>query len=308
MSRPLKQSADVFCHNYDTLNNYAMNNEADVVLSAVTIVCDNVYTYKSNAAEPGVYCGERLELLKKRLFLWEEYFAFSILPYLWNKLWRKTLIEDNLFCMDESITVGEDVAIGFPAILQTNKIVITEKSFYNYRQNSLSMLNNIKDQKKEFENAKKLYSYLKRRFEYLGQEENERGLRHYYINQMMTRAYTIVNQIMDCKGCFPFMQYADQPIVIYGAGVFGTSVYDYAKNHYNIKAWIDSNANNINNVKNLITTLDDAEIELQDLVIVPIINERVAKDIKDILLLKGLKRDNIKLFGITEEQEDYLLV
>lgn len=285
----------------------AVKNEADVVVSAVTVVNNNVYTYKSNTIDPGIYYLDRLEQLKKRLFLMEDYFSFSILPYLWNKLWKKGLLQENVMRMDERITVGEDVAIGFPTIMQAQRIVITEKSFYYYRQNNLSMLNNRKNQKKEFENAKRLYDYMVKRFKQLGENDYERDLRHYYINQLMTRAYEMVNKIIDCKGCFPFVKELNRAVVIYGAGVFGASVYDYVRKHFTVKAWIDSNANQIKNDDYLITTLDDAYIDSEDLVFISIINDRVANEIHNNLLLRGIKDDNIKRFKITEQQENSLL-
>lgn len=292
----------------ESLEMLAEQNRADVVMSAVMVATEDSYTYKQNGVGADVYSGDKLQQLKNKLLGGEDYFSFSVLPYLWNKLWRRTLLLENLLQADESVTVGEDVVIGFPAILQAETVVVTEKAYYYYRQNNASMLLQYKNQKRECDNARRVYGYLKNRFEELGYGALAKGgLQRYFVNQIMTRSYEIVNQAMDCEGSFPFADRIEQPIIIYGAGAFGSAVYEYVSQRFEVKAWVDANADFLRTVGYPVVTLDKVDLNPNDLVIVSIFIERIAKQVQENLLRRGSRQENIKLFELSEEQETRLI-
>lgn len=292
----------------ESLQLLAEQDQADVVMSAVMVATEDSYTYKQNGVDAGVYSGDKLQQLKNKLLGGEDYFSFSVLPYLWNKLWRRTLLLEYLLQADESVTVGEDVVIGFPAILQAETVIVTEKAYYYYRQNSTSMLQQHKNQKRECDNAKRVYQYLKGRFEALGYGTLAKGgLQRYFVNQIMTRSYETVNQAMDCEGSFPFADRIEQPVIIYGAGAFGTAVYEYVSQRFEVKAWVDANADFLRTVGYPIVTLGDVDLDSNDLIIVSIMIRRIAKQVQKDLIRKGIKRENIKLFEMSEEQETLLI-
>ena len=89
--------------------------------------------------QPGVYEGEELESTIKSKLLGEERRTISFSRCM--KLFSKSLIKNNMIFCDERIVMGEDVSIVLPAILDSDRIVILEESFYyHYRFVESSMV------------------------------------------------------------------------------------------------------------------------------------------------------------------------
>ncbi len=281
---------------------------ADVVISGASFSYDSREFVKCNSVKPGIYREDDLKELKKKLFCGENYFSLPVLPYLWNKLWKRSVLEKNLLSVNDGITVGEDVAIGFQTILDSNCVAVTKESFYHYRQLESSMLNSGKDSDEEAKNARMLYDYLCDKASEKGYLDVLRsGLKRYCIHQLFTRAYEKINFKMGCKGCFPYADHIDKPLVIYAAGALGRAVYEYAKPRFKVKAWIDSNAEYISSLGYPVVTVDKADLNSDDIVIVAVFVERIAQEIKKTLSYRGVKEENIYLFNLSKDDEERLL-
>lgn len=62
----------------------------------------------------------------------------------WAKLIKKELITRNLFWTNEKITIGEDLNIMFPVIVEANSIVVLPKTYlYHYRANDASIMKKV---------------------------------------------------------------------------------------------------------------------------------------------------------------------
>ena len=252
-------------------------------------------SYKeTNIAEPGLYRGEKLEELKSKLFCMEETFCMALLPYLWNKLWKRELIERFVLAADERITVGEDVAIGFPAILASGSLVVTNACYYYYRQNNASMMKTIGDEQAEYENAKRLDSYLRDKCDELGYlDQVGAGLDRFLFNQVCTRAYSVLNRGKECQGLYPFMDQMPENLVIYGAGELGKAVYRYASGKTNVKAWIDGRADIYQRLGMPVISINEYIPDAQDTIVVAVFRKKsvdaIVKDLAD----KGAREENI---------------
>lgn len=67
-------------------------------------------------------------------------FEFGVVPAIWNKLFKKELIEQYIYEVDNKIKMGEDAACTYPCILHANSCYIMEHTpMYHYRQNNSSM-------------------------------------------------------------------------------------------------------------------------------------------------------------------------
>jgi glycosyltransferase involved in cell wall biosynthesis len=291
----------------------ASDNDADVVASGATkaYLFENsdeefreesseengsywTFLKEANIAEPGLYRGEKLEELKRKLFCMEETFCLALLPYLWNKLWKRELIERFVLAADERITVGEDVAIGFPAILASESLVVTNACFYFYRQSNASMLKTIGDEQAEYENAKRLDSYLRDKCDELGYlDQVGAGLDRFLFNQVCTRAYSVLNRGKECQGLYPFMDQMPENLVIYGAGELGKAVYRYASGKTNVKAWIDGRADIYQRLGMPVISINEYIPDAQDTIVVAVFRKKsvdaIVKDLAD----KGAREENI---------------
>ena len=62
----------------------------------------------------------------------------------WAKLINKELLVNNLFWTDYQITIGEDLNIMFPIILETSSIdILSEQYLYHYRSNDTSIMKKV---------------------------------------------------------------------------------------------------------------------------------------------------------------------
>lgn len=62
-------------------------------------------------------------------------------PYIWNKLFRKSFLEDNNFRFDEDLDIYEDLLFTYKAFLKANKIIKVSQALYSYvfsREGSLT--------------------------------------------------------------------------------------------------------------------------------------------------------------------------
>lgn len=103
---------------------------------------------------PGVYEGEKLEGEIKDNLLGHENRRISMSRCM--KLFSRSLIEDNMQYCNPQITMGEDVNITLPALLDCERVVIMKEAlYYHYFYNDESMVH--KYDAKLYEGIKTLY-------------------------------------------------------------------------------------------------------------------------------------------------------
>ena len=285
-----------------------VSDNSDVVASAATFCMGDNRRISRNAAPEGVYQGGKLIELKKRLFCYEDYTTMALLPFLWNKLWKKNLVKKYVLAADEKMTIAEDVAIGFPAILSAGRVTVTNKSFYNYRKTSSSMLNQKKDALKELENIAHVYRNIKSLCAGAGTEDYlAGGLERFMINQLFTRAYPLVENAAGLKGLFPYCPEIPENVVIYGAGELGREIYSYLLKRTNVKCWIDKDAENLKAFGLPVDTIDGCRAADGDTVIVAVFSKRATDSIVRDLTGRGYKKDNILIFKMDDTLEHELI-
>lgn len=284
-----------------SLGRIAEDDKADVVASAATICIEGSRCLACNAASEGLYQDDELKELKKKLFCFEDYSTMALLPFLWNKLWRKELIEKYVLAAEDKMTIAEDVAIGFPAILDARRLTVTNKSFYNYRKTASSMLNKKKDALREVENVFLINKTITRACSELLQEPcSPCGLDRFLINQLFTRAYSFVQSTAKSQGLFPYCDEMPQNLVLYGAGELGRELYDYAHDKTNIRYWVDKEADTLRAFGLSVCSIDQCEAHADDVVVVAVFSKRATKVIVKDLLNKGYKNEQILTFNLSK--------
>lgn len=88
------------------------------------------------------------------------FFSFQIMPSLCTKCFKKDLLEKCYHDMPENITLGEDVATSYPALLEASSVSVIDYYGYMYRQNQSSMTHTY--DKGLYEKTRNLIAYLKR--------------------------------------------------------------------------------------------------------------------------------------------------
>lgn len=67
------------------------------------------------------------------------YYTFGINPCCWSKLFRKELLENNLYSVTPKVKIGEDAAFTYPCLLEADSLAYVDKFLYHYRVNPQSM-------------------------------------------------------------------------------------------------------------------------------------------------------------------------
>ncbi|MBO6253144.1 MAG: glycosyltransferase family 2 protein, partial [Bacteroidaceae bacterium] len=108
----------------------------------------------------GVYEGERLEDLRCKMISFGKFFRIGVSTYVWNKLFKRELLLKTQLPVDNAISIGEDAAVTYPAIMLANRIVITDTCAYHYRQREDSMLKKVASFSADAKKLKYLYDYM----------------------------------------------------------------------------------------------------------------------------------------------------
>ena len=212
------------------------------------------------------------------------------MPNLWAKIIARELVEKYIFNVSNQITFGEDAACFYPCLWNSDSILVLDEAPYHYVQRSSSMSNFFK--KIDSEIIEDISNCLLKSDYMNGQIRDQ--IRFYTLYLFMLRNYSYLDKYEFVL--FPFEQIkANDKIVIYGAGGFGVSLWNYISSTQRVKllAIIDkrgklcSTADYEVNEINVIEKLD------VDYIIIAILNEKISKEVKKSLVDMGVESKKI---------------
>lgn len=267
---------------------------ADIVVTGCMKEIGNHSELVVNKILPGVY--DDLGLTKEvrpRMLHFEGFYEFGILPYIWNKFYKKSLLESCYEHIDLRIYDGEDVAVVYPYLLKAQKAVITQDAKYHYRIHSESMTARKKND--YYENTARLYLYLAEKF-----QGNICG--HYMMPQLDQYMRMMVWQgnpvkFMEAVGViFPFKEIPrGARIILYGAGYVGRVFrYQISLSEYCfVAAWIDRAYPKEELKKMGVTSLKALQTEEYDYVVIAVRDKDMGDEITEQLVSYGINREKI---------------
>lgn len=97
----------------------------------------------------------------------------------WGKLIRKSLLVENLHWVNEKITIGEDLNIMVPVIIEADCVSILDSEYlYHYRANEESMMKKVSNKMFEkatilYEKEKEIANYYLKEYDFSDQVEND---------------------------------------------------------------------------------------------------------------------------------------
>ena len=218
---------------YESLHNHITAHYADIacagfqrdLFSKTAVFTDNL--------QPGLYEGESLEVLKRRMLSDGDFFRLGVSTYVWNKLFRRELLLEAQLGVDNSISIGEDGAVTYPALMKANKVVLTANSAYHYRQREDSMLKLTTSFDKDAEKLKALHKYLSA---YAKDTDAK------YKLQEQIDDYVLGICIMRSGDVDYFSkQIEGRKVVVYSAGTFGQQLMNRLReaNVCDVVGWVD---------------------------------------------------------------------
>lgn len=155
---------------YEVLVDILAKTQTDILCCGFINENKGISTYYTNDVEPGIYeITSKNDVLYRCMLYNDETGDAGIKPSVWSKIFKRQVVEGVLNNIDEGITIGEDMACTYPALLNAKNIVVTDFCGYHYRRRDDSMSSNIREA--YFETIGLLYKYLYRTFQHESQSE-----------------------------------------------------------------------------------------------------------------------------------------
>ncbi len=142
----------VSCDMYSHMCTAARETLADIVHCNFTAVMPDKQKVCGIPFSPGFY--DKTALMKTvypNMIYFGTYFVFGIAPNLWNKLFRRSILEKYLFDIPHNIVVGEDGPITYACILEASSMYFCDEAYYYYRSAPDSLCHHM-DHKRLSEN------------------------------------------------------------------------------------------------------------------------------------------------------------
>lgn len=278
---------------FSSMMNEVEKNNSEIVVSGVKVISNEDERLEKNLLRAGFYNRDDLEkyIFPFMLYL-KGFYEFGVTQYTWNKLYKRELINEYIGLIDDRITDGEDVALVYLLMLHANSLSIIDACNYCYRQSAFSMCHNLKND--YFENV----FYLKKNLEdnLLSSKFAEllKPQVDMYIKMMLYRGITL-------KFNYPAeVKLIDRPninqihprdnIILYGCGVYGKKFFDMIQtnNLCKIVNWVDKYEKGtvVNGYE--IKGLDALFSSQYDKILLAVKNQKVAEEIKDDLIQRGI--------------------
>lgn len=102
---------------YQSLLHSIKESDSDIAIAGFSRDLFSSTKNMLNAIPSGVYECESLRNIYRQMLSYGGFFCHGITTYLWNKLFKRSAIMEAQMAVDNQITVGEDAAVAYKAIL-----------------------------------------------------------------------------------------------------------------------------------------------------------------------------------------------
>lgn len=129
---------------YQTMCGAAKDTGADMVCCNYTAVTPKGNLLCRSTFPEGLYEKPLLEeQVYPRMLYSGSYFTYGEAPNLWNKLFRRELLNKNLPSVPLSVKLGEDALVTYICLLESSRVYFCEEPFYYYQSSSSSLTHNM---------------------------------------------------------------------------------------------------------------------------------------------------------------------
>lgn len=244
--------------------------------------------------EDGVFdiSGRAAEFIR-RFVLREDYSEYESVTYsIWSKLFHRDIICEAFEKVPDDLKVGEDLVALCFCIMESRRIVLRKKAYYQYRVGNRSLSHNGSGADKVVQRVA-VYNFLRTVFsQYHCLGEMEKSLHTYLILHLHSGL-----QLDAAPGvCVPFFQidHIDalfgKKLVLYGAGCVGQDYYVQIRKYAQcgLAAWIDQEYTKFHFDYAEVTGPEKlGEIDF-DIILIAVEREAVAEEIRSGLMAQGI--------------------
>lgn len=290
----------------ESMYSAAEASQADMVCAGFTRDLFSKTGHFTNALPAGLYSDNKLKSLWKSMISLGEFYKPGVSTYVWNKLFKREILLDAQYSVNDRISIGEDGAVTYHALLRCNRVVLTDNVAYHYRQREDSMLKQQADYAVEAQKLKYLYSYL---LNWEKETDATLCLKSQIIDYVLSIA------LMRSGGRTPGDDfsifdkiYFKKDVVVYSAGTFGQQLVNRIKEHdlCNIVAWVDDDYWEYRRCCMDVDPIDSITSLKFDYILIATVNSSIADTIIKQLLNLGIEKNKILVASISEDKESLL--
>ena len=296
---------------YEALYTAIVTSNADIVCAGQSRDLFDRSVHFTNSLPSGIYEGTKLEYLYRNMISNGEFYRPGVTTYVWNKLFKREVLMEAQLDVDDRISIGEDGAVTYPALLASRKVCITDNCAYHYRQREDSMLKKSESFANEAKKLRYLYDYL---MDFAKKHDNKydliKQITDYVLSICIIRSGGILDATVTETEFTPYGSKIDgKKIVIYSAGTFGQQLMNrfLENSRCDVVGWVDDDyweyrrcCMDVDPVES-ITKLD------YDYVLVATVDRILAKNISNRLLDYGMSKDKILIVSCEESIREELL-
>ncbi len=243
---------------------------------------------------------------------YDRFCEHGISTYVWNKLFKRTLLAQILYDVPNEIIMGEDAAITYAYLSIAASVAISSIPLYYYRQRHDSIVKSIENPKTEYYRLGLLMNFLLSKLQSVLDNKNlTTQLTYYLYSQILVRSGGL---IYDENGKILFNPFVNvtskSKVVVYSSGSFGQHILSTnSKNHFfEVVKWIDLDYHELQIGGNFVqpmSSFDNAEF---DYLIIATIHPSYYDWIKEELILMGMDEKKIVSINTDIKEIEKLLV
>lgn len=230
--------------------------------------------------------------------------AWSIYPYLWDKLFKREKVASWQDNVPDEIRLGVDVCVTFPYVVHCSKIVILDDPLYHYVLRRGSVMRALPILNRDIPRYHSLYETVRASWQNQPQAVGLEGqLQRYMLTNILLPRLPFV--WLDGSGnetLFPFSGVeSGKRIVIYGAGVFGTALHAWLQeNAYGAEIlWLDARAAALQKEGVPVRSPEAIKEAKYDYVLIAIIKQSTVHVICRTLIALGVPQEKLKCLDIS---------
>lgn len=283
-----------------------ITSDADIVCAGFTRDLFSKSASFLNALPSGIYEGEKLKSLWKSMISTGTYYRPGISTYVWNKLFKREILCAAQNSVDDRISIGEDGAVAYPALLASSRVAVVDNVAYHYRQREDSMLKQSTGYSVDAQKLRYLYDFLS---QWAGKNSQELNIKEQVIDYVLSIA------LMRSGGRLPHDDYSTfnnayygKNVAIYSAGTFGQQLVNRFKEsgHCQIVAWIDDDYWEYRRCCLNVDPVESIASLSYDYVLIATVDGIVADSIKKRLADFGVSQEKMLAITVPEDKEQLL--
>lgn len=268
-----------------------------------------------NSFPVGIYEGETLEGLHRAMISHSSFFRPGISTYVWNKLFKKEILYSPQMSVDDRISIGEDAAVTYPALLNCKRVCVTNHAAYHYRQREDSML---KQSGLASEDSRKLKCLYRCMMEWSKVAEERSGKKGLFLAEQVKDFVLSICMVrfggrLEQGGGHPLYSvfdgvYLGKKVVVYSAGTFGQQLVKSLKKSRlcEVVLWVDDDYWEYRRCCMDVDPVESVADYSFDYVLAATVDDRVAEDITERLTGLGVQRSKILTVNEPDEKEGLL--